>query len=88
VPGELDVLGEVLAVPLEEALGLLLELLSRALFLHAASPISGTIDIMASNVFNDINSPPFFGLIAAGPLLSSLLAPGQVGSMRMFTGCR
>ncbi|GEM_PF-6414559 len=35
------------------------ELLSLALFLHAARPTSGTIAIMASNVFNDIDSPPF-----------------------------
>jgi hypothetical protein len=82
------VLGEVPGVPLEEALGLALELLSPALFLQAASPISGTIDIMASNVFNDIYSPPFFGFDCSRTAASSLLAPGQVGSMQMFTGCR
>ncbi|HEY1268247.1 MAG TPA: hypothetical protein VGH16_13415 [Candidatus Binatia bacterium] len=59
-----EVLGLVLAAPedvspfLER---LFPELLSAALFLQAARPISGTMAIMASNVFNDINSPPFFG---------------------------
>jgi hypothetical protein len=61
LPGEL---GEVDASPdlsvfLERFVP---ELLSRAEFLHAASPNSGIINAMASNAFNLMCSPPFVEL--------------------------
>lgn len=47
-------------------------------FLHAASPNSGTINAMASNVFNLMCSPPFVDFIAAE------LLPHTVLTLRLF----
>ena len=50
------------------------ELLSRAVFLHAARPSRGMINAMASNVFKFMCSPPFVDFVAAEQLLLLFLA--------------
>ena len=55
-------------------------LLSFALFVQAARPISGTIKNMASHALNEYTFP-FHGLIAAEPLLGYFLASERAASM-------
>ena len=53
-------------------------------FLHAASPNSGRINAMASNVFNLMCSPPFVDFLAAEQLLLLFLSPWLLPSMGKY----